>query len=361
MHIERLRTYNFRNLQRIEVNLDHHMVLIRGPNAQGKTNILEALYLCATGKSFRRAPSKELIRHGEDEGWVEADFVREEVRHKIRVNLGSNGRGVIVDDRLLRKSSKLLELINVVAFFPDDLRLVKGSPEERRRFLDRAVANQYTEFVDASLSYQKALRSRNALLKKGTSDARLIDVFDEALINYGLVIHRCRQKAIENLRQPVKDIFSSIMGEDSVLRVELKSGIAGEAVDIDADSYQQALKESFEMDRRRGITHRGPHRGDLILLLNGLSAQRFASQGQQRSIVLSLKIAEVCELKERLGCSPILLLDDVSSELDSKRCEMFFALVESLGSQVWVSTTGATQLPISKNVPVLEIEEGVII
>ena len=358
MQIERLRCFQFRNLAKIEMPLEGGMVFLQGKNAQGKTNLLEALYLCATGKSFRRASASELIRHEAEGAWVEADFIRQDVRHRIKVEITPKKKLVSVDDRVLRRASRLLELINVVAFFPDDLRLIKGSPDERRRFLDRAVANQYPEFVDASIAYAKVLKTRNSLLKKMKPERDLLSVYDDQLIEHGVVIDRCRRKAIDALRPGALHYFSTMMGEQTPLSIGLQSGLGSDVEEVNEETFRAALAQSFERDAYRGITHRGVHRADLIFRINEQSAQQFASQGQQRTIVLSLKLAEVVELKERLACAPILLLDDVSSELDRERTEILFQLIDELGCQVWISTTGSTILPQNEGSKTFFVHDG---
>ncbi|MEE2960079.1 MAG: AAA family ATPase [Myxococcota bacterium] len=158
MFIEYLEARNFRNLTNLSLNLEPNILILEGDNAQGKTNILEALYVCATGRSFRNALPSQLLHHGKDSGVIRARFVRQGVRHDIEVILGSKRRGMKVDGRVLRQASKLLELINVVAFFPEDLRIARGQPEQRRRFIDRVVANREPAFVTSASKYAKAIK-----------------------------------------------------------------------------------------------------------------------------------------------------------------------------------------------------------
>ena len=338
--------------------------MVEGGNANGKTNLLEALYVCATGRSFRNATSKQLLCHGKDQGRVKSRFFRQGVRHEIEIGLTPKRRGVKVDGRGLRKASALLELVNVVAFFPDDLRIAKGSPEERRRFLDRTVANYTPKFVDAAIAYQKVLKSRNALLKdQRRIDPILLETYNEQLITQGEVLYRSRIQTLQALGPQAVQCFEQIMQTESPLSFDLISGLSMDGA-IDPNEFKEAfaesLKHSLPRDKARGITSVGPHRGDLRMVLDGQDARIFASQGQQRALVLALKLAEVRHLTARLHCAPILLLDDVSSELDAERTKFLFEAVDQIQTQVWISTTGASRLPFGTDAQILTIEKGVL-
>jgi len=258
----------------------------------------------------------------------------------------------------------LLELINVVAFFPDDLRIAKGSPEERRRFLDRLVANHEPRFVDASVAYGKALKSRNALLRAPQKpDPILLDTYDDQLITHGGAIYAGRSLALESISESTCHYFAQIMKADADAGIRHAPGIAGfESGSVDAfrDCFSHALRENRDRDIKRRLTTVGPHRADLLLSVGGRDARTFASQGQQRAMVLALKLAEVRELTERLGAAPILLLDDVSSELDSERTQLLFSVIDEIAGQVWVSSTGAAPLPIREGTQILEVSGGAI-
>lgn len=364
MFIEHLEARNFRNLDYLSLRLSPDRVQIVGPNAQGKTNLLEALYVCATGRSFRKASSKDLLKHEAQSGIIRATLIRQNVRHEVEVILTPKRRGVRVDNRVVKLASKLLELINVVAFFPDDLRIAKGSPEERRRFLDRSVANYQPTFVEAAIAYAKTLKSRNALLKSSSRpDPILIETYDDQLIAHGSVIHAGRVDLLEELKPIARTQFETIMQVGTHGHFQLKSGVTGADAVSGAsfeDSFRQALIDNRDRDIRTSRTNTGPHRADLLMEVDGKDARQFASQGQQRALVLSLKLAEVIRLKERLGCPPILLLDDVSSELDTERTRLLFDVIDEVAGQVWVSSTGAAALPISTKTQVLNIKNGQI-
>jgi DNA replication and repair protein RecF len=370
MRIESLTAHAFRNLKSVSIRPQAPCIVLEGDNAQGKTNILEALYLCATGRSFRRATAKEMITHGHTQSRCEALLQRQGVRHTVQVDLlplgtsGSMRQKLQVDGRLLRQSSALLTLVNVVAFFPDDLRIVKGSPEERRRFFDRAVAGGQPPFVEATLSYHRALKARNVLLRQPqTPDKRMVAVYDSQLVQHGAIMHALRVEALAEVAQTAQNYFAELMNGHT-LQLGLISGVSAydeqrpQGAQGFAAIFAETLARNYPRDRARGLTLSGPHRSDLGCGIDGQAARAHASQGQQRALVLALKLAELTHLAQRLQTPPILLLDDVSSELDANRTRLLFALLARLGSQVWVSTTGSVPLPIQTASQRLRIRGG---
>lgn len=360
MHIEFLSLENFRNLSPLNLKFSSKRVFIQGDNGQGKTNLLEAIFFCATGKSFRRATHQQIIHHQANGLQLSARVERKTINHNIEITLAPKKRSIQVDGKGIKRTSSLFELLNVVAFFPDDLRIVKGSPEERRRFLDRFVANRTPAFVDAASQYTKLLTSRNALLKNSPRiDPILLETYDDGLIEHGVVMHRARLDALESLRPFAAKHVEAILGPGSDLRVAIQSGF-GEHTSQEplSDVFKAALRASFPKDRARGITSVGPHRADLDIFLGELEARHYASQGQQRAIVLSMKLGEVELLKEHLSAAPILLLDDVSSELDTRRTAQLFELISQVGGQVFITTTGAANLPKTAEDQCLVVEDG---
>jgi DNA replication and repair protein RecF len=377
MRIEALSARTFRNIQAVTIRPQSPCVVLVGDNGQGKTNILEALYLCATGRSFRRAPAKEMVAIGQNHSRCEALIQRQGVRHTVQVDLGPHGAGgptpsirqkLTLDGRLVRQSAALLTLVNVVAFFPDDLRVIKGSPEERRRFFDRATAGGEPKFVDAVLNYHRALKARNALLRAPKSpDRRLIEAYDQQLAQHGALMHHHRCTMLRAITGLSERFFKELMGHHS-LTLTLQSGVSAcdrLAADMDEQRFKtiflEALSANYPRDRARGMTLSGPHRSDLVCAIDGQPARSHASQGQQRALILALKLAEMVELAGRLGTPPILLLDDVSSELDARRTELLFALLATLESQVFVSTTGHVPLPIQTAKDVLRVRQGAVL
>ena len=377
MHISHLRASGLRNLAPLDLPLGRQMVVFEGRNGQGKTNLLEAVYLCATGRSFRLAPVPEIIAHGRGAAQVEAALERQGGRHDIVVRLAGRGRSVAIDGRRGRHAHHLFTLINVVAFFPDDLRIVKEGPERRRQFLDRAVANHDPGFVAAALAYQRAQQARNALLRQPSPpDRGLVAAYDAQIVRHGVVVHLARRRFLGRWAQACRAHLRRLMPElgdgPDVLGLALSSGVAAwDAASPDAPAaaedaeeagfaaaFAAGLQGGYPRDRARGFGHTGPHRGDLHIRLGGWAARQFASQGQQRAIVLCLKLAEVTVLHARLGTAPVVLLDDISSELDPPRTEALFALVCDIAGQAFVTTTDAGGLPIAGDTQRIAVQDG---
>ena len=362
MRIERLEARGFRNLHATTLDLTARATVLRGANAQGKTNVLEALYVCATGRSFRNASPRELIAHDQLRARLASRFERQDVRHDVEVVIDEKRRSMQVDGRTLQRTSKLLQLVNVVAFFPDDLRIAKGSPEERRRFLDRAVGNYRADFVDAATAYAKVLKTRNALLRaERAPDQQMLAVYDEQLVQHGAVVHASRQAALRELTPAAQKYFARIMQESTHMHIELDGGLGSETAVADSDYaavFADRLRAGYPRDRARGVTSVGPHRADLVMHVNDRDARSFASQGQQRALVLALKLAEVETVGRMLATMPVLLLDDVSSELDAERSRLLFSTIDQLGCQTLVSTTGATVLPFAADTQIVDVRAG---
>lgn len=362
MRFERLWLKHFRNLATVELAPQAPTLVLRGQNGQGKTNVLEALYLCATGRSFRQGRTSDLLAHGQQQAACRAVFSRHGVRHDIQIQMSPKARSLRVDGRHMRLSTKLLDLVNIVAFFPDDLRIAKGAPEERRRFFDRAVANDQSHFADAALDYQRTLKSRNALLRAPTApDRGVLAIYDQKLVQLGAILHRSRLQVLHQLL-PIAQQHVSLMLKNMALHIALQSGLSVDAIKAEdfAGSFADDLKRSYPRDRARGTTSVGPHRADLFCQLEGRDVRQFASQGQQRCVILGLKLAEVVALTQKLGTAPIVLLDDVSSELDTERTQHLFEVIKPLKSQVWISTTGAVDLPVVGPVQWIDVRQGVL-
>lgn len=308
--------------------------VLSGDNGQGKTNVLEAIYLLGTLRSFRAGKTEEMVRFGAAQARVRARVEKLGTQRMLEVALSPGHKSGRVDGKSAR-ASEYFGGFNVVLFAPEDLRLPRGAPAGRRRFVDRAVWNAHPAYLGEVQIYDKVLRSRNALLRDGAPES-MLEVWDEQLARAAVAIVARRRALVDELAPRVRAAF------ERVTQTGLALGIAYETA-LDINDIEGSLRTRLVADRRRdaarGATSSGPHVDDLELVLDGKSARLYASQGQLRAIVLALKIAEIEFLRDKLGDSPVLLLDDVSSELDPKRNAQLFDFLKSVPCQAFITTT----------------------
>jgi len=319
-----------------------------GPNGQGKTNFLEACYLLCTLRPLRAQKLAELVRFDAEEALVRGALSADAGEREIDVTIRDGSRSARLDGKAVRDPDELFGGIAVVAFTPDDLWLVKGSPDGRRRLLDRAVQNQMPAHLADSRDYLRALKARNQLLREGGSDD-LRDAFDVPLSRLGARIRLRRERLLDSLRGPASRAFAEVTREDASLSLFYQAagrdsdGLGAEAAlrgetELEA-RIRCALTRRLPRDRERGYTSVGPHADDLAVSLGDQAARTFASQGQARAAILAFKIAEIESLRAAHGRTPLLLLDDVSSELDPERNAFLMTYLGSLGGQVVLTTT----------------------
>lgn len=358
MHVLALAADGFRNLNRVLLQPHPRFNVLFGDNGQGKTNLLEAIYLLATLRSFRTSHMGELLQFGVESCQVQARVLRQDIARLLQVEL-SGGRlckkQALVDGKPAR-TADYFGAVNAVLFAPDDLRLPKGPPVARRRFLDRAVWNTCPAYLREAQIYERVLRNRNALLRGGAATpppAELLEVYDQQLAAAGAVLLQRRVTYLQALRPRVLLAFERVTrtGLEAGLhyRAPLLRGLWDPGPDAaaqgppDAAAVQAAHRAALQRDHRRdlqkGYTHSGPHADDLEFLLGGRAASLYASQGQNRALILALKIAEIEHLAETLGDAPVLLLDDVSSELDAVRNEHLFEFLSEVPCQTFITTT----------------------
>jgi DNA replication and repair protein RecF len=332
----KLRARDFRNLRELELSPGPRFNVIAGDNGQGKSNLLEAIDYLGTLRSFRGASAEELVRDEAPQAELFATTGGEVLPHEHRVRLARTGarREVQLDGKRPRSRVDYAQTFPVVVFQPGDLSLTTGAPEPRRAFLDQVLERLDVTYATSLAAYTKALASRNRLLKAERPQLRAITAYDELLASAGAVIGQSRAALVEALAPRVTHSFAEISGEGPGISVAYESKVAPSV-----EALRNALAETLEKDLARGFTGVGPHGDELQVRLQEHKARRYASQGQHRAIVLALKVAELLELEKRTGRTPLLLLDDVSSELDSGRNRRFFGLLADLGGQVFLTTT----------------------
>ncbi|MBN2362134.1 MAG: DNA replication and repair protein RecF [Deltaproteobacteria bacterium] len=339
---------DFRNVERAGVELAPRLTFLVGDNAQGKTNALEALAYALTLKPLRPARLGDLVRRGASTAVVDVSLTGPALPWQIHVEVEAGGRQVLVNGKLLRDPANLLGAVALVAFTPDDLALVKGAPELRRRSLDRFVFQVQPGHLRHARDYQRALRARNLLLRRLDRDRRSLDAFGEMLAIAGARLMAGRHLGISLLRPALTRRHRQLAPDGGELTIDYRPALAGEeaAAGLDesaaSERLRQALQEALPLDLARRQTCRGPHLDDVELALDGVPTRRFASQGQSRSIVLALRLAEADELRRARGEGPLLLADDLLAELDDGRASALLTTLDAIGARV-VAT--GTRLP----------------
>ena len=336
MYVESIALKDFRNYQTLELSFSEGTNLFIGENAQGKTNILESLYLCATSKSHRSSKDHEMIRFGCQESHIRASFYRKDTGHRLDVHLKrGSAKGIAIDSRPIRRLADLMGMINVICFSPEDLSMVKEGPALRRHFMDMELCQLSPLYYHTLSSYMKVISQRNALLKQLSFDSSLgdtLDIWDMQLVSYGNQLIAQRREFIRNLSELAAPVHDKLSGgrENLILRY---------MPSCTEEEFEEKLFLQRDTDIRQKLTGIGPHRDDFAFLLNDLDLRRFGSQGQQRTAALSLKLSEIELVKKRTGETPVLLLDDVLSELDRNRQK---DLLESIhGTQSFITCAGA--------------------
>ena len=331
MWINRIKINNFRNYNNLEIELNKGTNIFYGENAQGKTNIIEAIFLCSIGKSFRTNKDKELIKFDEENCSVEISFEKSDRDGNISINIGER-KNIFVNKIKIKKLSELLGNINVVIFTPDDINILKGGPQERRKFLDVMISQLRPKYMHLCSLYQKTLDERNTFLKNTENyNYDLLDIYDEKLADYGCEIYKYRNEFIEKIKNKIVNIHKNITNDKEKIEIKYTSNCE------DKNDYLKLLKERRKLDFIKGYTTKGVHRDDFQIFLNELPVDVYGSQGQHRTAVLSLKLSELQVIYDEIGENPILLLDDFMSELDEFRRMNFLENIED--TQVIITCT----------------------
>ncbi|MBU5482165.1 DNA replication/repair protein RecF [Blautia sp. MSJ-19] len=316
MYIESIELKNFRNYQDLQLGLDKGTNIFYGDNAQGKTNILESVYICGTTKSHKGSKDKEIIRFGEDESHIRMMLKKDGISYKIDMHLRKNkAKGVAINGLPIKKARELFGIVNLVFFSPEDLNIIKNGPGERRRFIDLELCQLDNIYLTDLSGYNHILNQRNRLLKDlymNPSLKETLDIWDLQMVQYGKKIIDKRSEFIRDLNEVIQGIHRNLTGGEEHIEVLYEPS-------SDADCFEETLKHNRERDIKMKMTSAGPHRDDLSFVVNGIDIRKYGSQGQQRTAALSLKLSEIYLVKQKIKDTPVLLLDDVLSELDSNR------------------------------------------
>ena len=335
MIVKQIELHNFRNYECLDLSFSDQVNIFYGDNAQGKTNILESIYVCSTTKSHKGSKDRDMIKIGEEEGHIRMHLEKKGILHRIDMHLKkSKTKGVAIDGIPIRKSTELFGLMNVVFFSPEDLSMIKNGPAERRRFMDLELCQLNKLYLYYLSNYNKILNQRNNLLKQISINSSLqdtLDVWDMQLCEYGRKIIEGRELFVSEMNELIGEIHGNLSGGKERLSISYEKNVS--SMDL-----EEKLKKAREQDIYRKATGCGPHRDDISFFVGGENLKLFGSQGQQRTAALSLKLAEIELVRKKIGENPVLLLDDVLSELDRKRQYQLLNSME--GIQTMITCTG---------------------
>jgi DNA replication and repair protein RecF len=335
MVIKSLELENFRNYETLSLNFDSGTNILYGDNAQGKTNILEAIYISATTKSHKSSKDKDIIKFDSDEAHIRTYVLKDGLENRVDMHLRkSKTKGIAINGQKIKRAAELLGLLNVVFFSPEDLSIIKNGPSERRRFVDMELCQLDNVYLNNLNNYNKIVNQRNKLLKEMYFKPSLKDtlfVWDSQLVSYGIKVIESRREFVNQLNEIIFDIHKKLSGGKEKLKIAYEP-------DVEPDDFEARLAANSEKDIKLKQTVTGPHRDDFSFVVDGIDIRKFGSQGQQRTAALSLKLSEIELVKKITHDTPLLLLDDVLSELDSNRQNY---LLNSIGDiQTIITCTG---------------------
>ena len=353
MYIKKIKLLNFRNYEEEEIELVNNINIFYGDNAQGKTNIIESIYLCSIGKSFRTNKDIELINFNKNFLSISVDYEKKDRNGNIKIDI-KDKKNIYNNGIKLKKISELLGNINIVLFTPEDINILRDGPEKRRKFLDLMIGQLRPNYIYLLNLYNDTLKQRNNYLKQikeYKKDENLLDIWDEKLAEYGEKIYRYRLQYVEKIKEKINIIHEKITDKKEKINIEYISNCKNK------EEYLKLLKERRKLDIIKGFTTKGIHRDDINLYINDKLVGIYGSQGQNRTSVLSLKMCELQIIYDEIGEYPILLLDDFMSELDEKRRTSFIKNIEKI--QVIITCTDKLELK-NLDCKIFNVENGKI-
>lgn len=343
MKITQLELSEFRNYESLSVEFDPSVNILYGDNAQGKTNVLEAIYLCGTTKSHKGSKEKEMIRLSSEESHIRMQIEKAGIPHRIDMHLRKNkAKGVAIDGVTIKRSSELMGLLHIVFFSPEDLSMIKNGPGERRRFIDLELCQLDPTYLFHLSNYNRSVNQRNNLLKQIGFNKSLkdtVEVWDLQLMEHGSMIIDTRKRFVDELNELLPKIHAKLSGGKEELFVCYEPNVTKQ-------EFGQKLAMNFERDLLLKVTGNGPHRDDISFFVGDKNLKSFGSQGQQRTAALSLKLAEIELVRNKIKESPVLLLDDVLSELDRNRQSYLLESITDL--QTIITCTGLEEFVDNK-------------
>ena len=338
MKIKSLKLKNFRNYDLLKLEFDDATNIFYGDNGQGKTNILESIYLSGTTKSHRGTKDRDLVQFGQEESHIEAVVEKNGITYQIDMHLKKNSpKGIAINKIPIRKASELFGIINIVFFSPEDLNIIKNGPSERRRFIDLELSQLDKVYLNNLSNYNRIVNQRNHLLKDITQQRNLmetLDVWEIQLIQYGNKIMDRRKQFVNEINKIISNIHKKLTGQREEIHLIYEPSIGNLTL-------EQALSKNRERDMKIKSTSVGPHRDDICFMAGNLDIRRFGSQGQQRTAALSLKLSEIELVRQSIHDTPVLLLDDVLSELDKHRQNYLLDSIHDI--QTLITCTGVDE------------------
>lgn len=359
MNVKYLQLKNFRNYDEVFIELNKNVNVFIGDNAQGKTNILESIYYCGFAKSHRTSRDKELISWNKDQAYIKLYVCKDRLDKKVEIKIFKEGKKAInINSIKINKISELVGVFNVVMFSPEDLKIIKESPGNRRRFLDMELCQLSKRYYYNLVQYNKALVERNSVIKSKYADNSMLDIYDEQLASFGENIIKKRIEYIDKLNLIGRSIHKEITSEQEEIEFKYIT-IVKNFNDIKSELLE-LLRKNRSKDIERHITSIGPHRDDFAVNINGIDTRTFGSQGQQRTSVLTIKFASLKIIKDITGEYPVLLLDDVLSELDFKRKKYILSSISEV--QTIITCTGIEDIKgyLNDNSRIFSVKRGEI-
>ena len=365
MYLKKIKLHNFRNYEKLSISLTKGINIIYGKNAQGKTNLLESIYVLGFTKSHRAFIDDSLIKINNEYLTIEGIINKEKIDSKFNIYIDKNKKVLKCNDNIIRKVNNYISLVNIIIFYPEDLDLVKGSPKIRRKFLDLEISQLYSNYYVLINEYNKLIRLRNDYLKKikskSSTDLNYINILDEYIVDKSISIYKLRKKYIDRLNEKSESIYKNIIGLDN-FKIEYVINCETKLDNPDfKNQYMEEFKSKFNIDLKFCTTSIGPHKDEMEFYLGDKNLKYYGSQGQQRVAVLATKLSEIEILKKYKGDTPILLLDDVFSELDIKVQNNLLKYITK-GVQTIITTTDLNKLDknLIKKSKLFNIEQGIV-
>lgn len=353
MYITQINLKNFRNYENQQITLNQGINIFYGDNAQGKTNIIESIFLCSMGKSFRSKKDKELIQFNQASATVQVDFERKDRSGNIKAQIAQK-KEFFINGVKQTKISNVVGKINVVTFSPDDIKMIKGGPDGRRKFIDMMISSLKPNYMYLLNNYNKVLEQRNTYLKQMATEPKgeaLLEVLDEQLAELSYQIYEYRNRYFEKFSAIIQDMHDIITNKKEIIKIKYLSNAQ------DKNGFLKNLQQNRKLDLTRGYTSSGIHRDDFLIYINHKAVAVYGSQGQQRTTTLTLKLCELRIVTDEIGETPILLLDDFMSELDETRRRSFLENLEN--NQVIITCTDNIEIE-KEHIQSFYVENGVV-